>query len=163
MKPLALLPALLLLCAAVPGQEKAAYSGPRPPKPDVPYLMHADDLIEPEVAEAREEQRGKDEVAYVVAGAASPVRTPMAEPIFLFHSEKITPESLGLYRFEIKKGNREVVVSKKKRDVHPLRLMVTPLGEHLFRIEVNEGMGLDDGEYSLSPEGSNTVFCFSEY
>jgi hypothetical protein len=31
----------------------------------------------------------------------------------------------------------------------------------LYRVEVNEP--LEDGEYCLSPEGSNDVFCFSEY
>ena len=24
------------------------YTGPHPPKPDIPYLMHADNLVEPE-------------------------------------------------------------------------------------------------------------------
>ncbi len=162
MKPLALFPALLLLCAIAPAQE--GYTGPRPPKPDVPYLMHADNLIETEVSEAKEEKRGKDDTAYIVPGTASPVRTPLAEPIFLLESEKVVPDTLGLFRMEVKSGNREVVISpKQKRSAKPLRLMVTKLEGHLYRIEVNEGLGLEDGEYSLSPQGSNQVFCFSVY
>ncbi|HEX8984863.1 MAG TPA: hypothetical protein VF767_05515 [Bryobacteraceae bacterium] len=163
MKPLALLPAMLLLCASVTAAQEA-YSGPRPPKPDVPYLMHADNLLETETAEAREQKRGKDDVAYIVAGAASPVRTPLAEPIFLFESDKIAPESLGLFRMEVRGGNREVVVSQKqKRNARPLRLMVTRIEGRLYRVEVNEGLGLENGEYSLSPQGSNTAFCFAVY
>ena len=30
-------------------------------------------------------------------------------------------------------------------------------------IEVNEGLGLENGQYSLSPQGANTVFCFEVY
>jgi hypothetical protein len=30
-----------------------------------------------------------------------------------------------------------------------------------LKVEVNEP--LENGEYCLSPEGSNAVFCFSEY
>lgn len=162
MKRLVVFPALFLLCAAF-GSAQEKYSGPRPPKPDVPYLMHADNLIETESGEAREDARGKNDKAYIVSGASSPVRTPLAEPVFLFESEKITPESLGLYRLEVKGGNREVVMSQKKRGPRPLRLTVTRLDEHLYRLEVNEGLGLDNGQYSLSPTGSNAVFCFEVY
>jgi len=137
------------------------YTGPRPPKPDVPYLMHADNLVETEASEAREESR-KNESTYTISGATSPARTPLAEPIFLFLSDKISPDSLGLFRLEVKGGNRQVVISKK-RGSHPLRLTATRLADKLYRIEVNEGMGLPNGEYSLSPEGSNQVFCFAVY
>jgi hypothetical protein len=162
MKRLSVFPALLLLCAGF-GFAQEKYSGPRPPKPDVPYLMHADNLIETESGEAREESRGRNDKAYIVSGARSPVRTPLAEPVFLFESDKIAPESLGLYRLEVKGGNREVVTSQKKRGPRPLRLTVTRLGEHLYRLEVNEGLGLEDGQYSLSPTASNAVFCFEVY
>lgn len=161
MKILAALLASLWLCANF-GTAQKTYDGPRPPKPDVPYLMHADNLIETEVGEAREEHHGKNDVTYIIPGANSPVRTPLAEPIFLFESEKITPESIGLYRMQVRKGNREVATSEKSR-MHPLRLMVTPLGGHIYRIEVNENLGLENGEYSLSPQGSNAVFCFAVY
>jgi hypothetical protein len=137
------------------------YSGPRPPKPDVPYLLHADNLIATEAGQAREDRHGKSESSYSVPGAASPARTPLAEPIFLFESDKIPAESLQLFRFEVKNGNREVVMARKRN--HPLRVTVKPLGDRLYRLEVNEGLGLENGEYSLSPEGSNSVFCFGVY
>jgi hypothetical protein len=157
----ALVSAAILLCAGAGAQD--AYTGPRPAKPDLPYLMHADNLLETEAGEAREEQRGKNETAYVISGASSSARTPLAEPVFLFESGKISPESLGLFRLDVKNGNREVVISQKKRSARPLRLMVTRLADRLYRIEVNEGLGLENGEYSLSPNGSNSVFCFAVY
>jgi hypothetical protein len=152
--------AVLAFATLAPAQRD--YSGPRPPKPDVPYLLHADTLVETEASEAREESR-KNESVYTISGAASPVRTPLAEPVFLFLSEKISPDSLGLFRVEVKGGNRQVVLSKKKRDSRTLRLTATRLADKLYRIEVNEGMGLANGEYSLSPEGTNQVFCFAIY
>ncbi|MGE5489622.1 MAG: hypothetical protein ACM3ZB_17530 [bacterium] len=153
---------LLAACVTlIPAQEK--YNGPRPPKPDIPYLVHADNLIETEVTQAREEKR-KEAVAYIVEGAASPARTPVAEPIFLLEADQLAPEKLELYRMTVRNGNREVVFSPKPKDsARPLRLSVTRLDERLFRIEVNEGMGLANGEYSLTPQGSNQVFCFAEY
>ena len=161
MKHSAPLLALCLACAGLGAAED--YSGPRPPKPDIPYLLHADELIPTEVTEAREQGRGRDESVYVMAGVSSPARTPLAEPIFLFESQKIAPESLQLYRLEVKNGSRQVVLSRKKKSARPLRLMVTRLAEGLFRIEVNEGLGLENGQYSLSPAGSNAAFCFEVY
>jgi hypothetical protein len=142
--------------------EEEKYSGPRPPKPDLPYLMHADNLIPTEAGEAREDRKGKSDAVYTISGATSPARTPLAEPIFLFESDKIAPESLQLFRLEVKGGNREVVMGKRKSG-RPLHLSVKPLGGRLYRVEVNEGLGLENGEYSLSPESSNTVFCFTVY
>ena len=151
--------ALLVLGAF--GQQQ--YSGPVPPKPDVPYLVHADNLIEPEATEARQQKRKNDDV-YTVTGASSPARTPLAEPIFLMRSEKIAPQDLELYRFEVRAGNREVVFPEnKKRAPRPYRLVVTRLAEKLYRLEVSENLGLENGEYSLTPRSSNQVFCFAVY
>ena len=58
------------------------YTGPRPPKPDVLYLVHASNLVPTEVTEAQQEGK-KDDTTFSVAGAASSARTPLAEPIFL--------------------------------------------------------------------------------
>jgi hypothetical protein len=154
--------ALGCVCSGWLAAEDEKYSGPRPPKPDLPYLVHADNLIPTEAGEAREDRHGKSDAVYTISGAASPARTPLAEPIFLFESDKIAPESLQLFRLEAKGGNREVVMGKRKSG-HPLHLAVKPLGGRLYRIEVNEGLGLENGEYSLSPESSNTVFCFAVY
>src|SRR5262249_4958493 len=64
-----------ILCLGVAVAQK--YSGPRPTKTDVPYLLHADNLVETEVTEAKEEKR-KDDLAYIVPGANSSARTPLA-------------------------------------------------------------------------------------
>ena len=162
MRPTSLLVGLLLVSAGVAQREK--YTGPTPPKPDIPYLMHADNLIETEIAQATEEKR-KNDTAYRVAGASSPARTPLAEPVFLLLSEKITPDSLELYRMEVKGGNREAVFSDRGRRGGPraYRLAYTRLGEKLYRLEVSENPGLENGQYSLTPRGSNAVFCFEVY
>lgn len=152
----------LLLAAAVPAQSQAKYSGPTPPKPDTPYLLHAADLVPLEAADAKEQQR-KDDIAYQMPGAESPVKTPLPSPIFLFDSQKITPEQLELYKVEAKNGQREIVFSKKKRDKNPqtLRLSIQRLTNNLYRLEVVQS--LENGEYCLTPNGSNQVFCFQEF
>ena len=138
------------------------YDGPKPPKPDIPYLLHANHLVETEVGEARQ-QGGKKDTSYVIPGAASPAKTPLAEPIFIMESNQLSPEQIELYRLEVKNGSREVVLTQRRRhsEVGPFHLVVTRLGERLYKIEVDEP--LQNGEYSLSPNGSNRVFCFEIY
>ena len=154
--------AALALAAVLPGFAQEKYTGPRPPKPDLPFLVHADNLEPTEVAEAKEEQV-KNSVVYAIPGVACSAKTPMAGPIFLIQAEKLEPEKLELYRFEVKDGRRQVAFSKKKPkdSARPIRLEVTRLDERLYRIEVDES--LDVGEYSLTPAGSNQVFCFQVY
>jgi hypothetical protein len=125
-------------------------------------LKHADNLVSTEVAEAKEEKR-KDDILYVVAGANSSARTPLASPIFLFQSDKLVPEKLQLYKLDTKNGRREILMSPKKRQgAMPIRMQVTRLGsDKLYQIEVEES--LENGEYSLSPEGSDQVFCFQVF
>jgi hypothetical protein len=144
-----------LLCAQ-------PYSGPHPPKPDIPYLVHADTLVPTEVTEAKE-TASKNEAIYVIPGASSPAKTPMAEPIFLYQASEVAPERLQLYKLEVRNGNREVAMSSKKHraGARPLRLSITRLAEHLFRVEAAES--LENGEYSFSPADSNQVFCFEVY
>jgi hypothetical protein len=137
------------------------YIGPLPPKPDVPYLLHASNLVETETGQAREESR-KNDTNYVIAGASSPARTPLAEPIFIIDAQKVSPERFELYRLEVKGGNREVMFSNRRRGGNrPLHLAVTPLGGHLYKIEADEP--LENGEYALSPSGDNRAFCFEIY
>src|SRR6266545_4036702 len=109
MRHCALLLPLMAACL-LPAQK---YTGPRPAKPDVPYLVHADNLVATEVAEAKEEKR-KDDLLYVVAGAASPVKTPLAAPILLMQAEKLQPERLQLFKLDSKGGQREILFSRKK-------------------------------------------------
>lgn len=147
---------ILCICAlAAPAQK---YSGPKPPKPDTPYLLHADNLVETEISEAKE-QANKDDILYVIPGANSPVGTPLAAPIFLLQAEKLDPNQIQLYRLESREGRRQVLFRKKgKGSARPIRMEVSRLTGNIYRIEVDES--LDPGEYSLTPEGSNQVFCF---
>jgi hypothetical protein len=155
--------ALLLGCAAT-AQSQKKYSGPKPPKADVPFLLHAGALVETESLMAKDSQEKNSQV-YTVAGATSPARTPLSEPILLFQSDKINPDKLSLFRMDVRAGSRILVLpepGKRKKDgPRPLFLMVTPLSPGLFRVEVNEY--IDNGEYCLSPDGSNQVFCFTTY
>jgi hypothetical protein len=152
------LPILLLLTAAYAQK----YDGPRPADPDVPYLKHGDTLVKTEVAEAKEEKR-KDDIFYTIDGASSPAKTPLSAPIFLIKANKLSPEKLSLYKLDTKSGSREILFSpKKKQSAVPIRIQVTRLTpDNLYKIEVDES--LQNGEYSLSPEGSNQVFCFQVY
>jgi hypothetical protein len=150
---------LLLLCVAALAIQAEDYKGPRPPKADVLYLVHASNLIPTEVLTAQQDSK-KDTDTFTVPGAASPVRTPLAEPIFLFRSDRIRPDDLGLFKFEVKNGKRQLTLSvrRKKGELH---LSITKLEKDLYRVEADEV--LENGEYSLSPSGSNTVFCFEVY
>jgi hypothetical protein len=139
------------------------YNGPRPPQKDVPYLLHADNLVETEVAEAKE-QRIKDGLTYVIPGANSKARTPLASPVLLLQAEKLDPEKLQLFKLESKEGRREITFFEKKKNKNPQPkiLEVKRLtSDNLYRIETDER--LENGEYSLTPEGSNQVFCFQVY
>ena len=155
-------PAVLLLVsltAAVPADK---YTGPWPPKQDVPYLVHADNLIETETTAAKNEDRGNQRTAWV-PGVGSPVRTPLAEPSFLIEVQKLTPEKMELYKFDVRRERREVTFTLKggKSGSHALRLTVTRIEGKLYRLEANEA--LENGEYSLSQDGSDQVFCFQVY
>src|SRR5579864_1399345 len=89
-----ILPLLLLAFCA----QAEKYSGPKPPKPDVPYLVHADNLVETEVLEAKEQKGKKDVVTYLIPGANSTAKTPLASPIFLIQADKIAADKLQLYQ-----------------------------------------------------------------
>lgn len=142
----------------------ADYKGPRPESVDTPYLLHASKLVALDVGEAKEESR-KDGMGGLVTGSTAKARTPMAEPIFIMETKDITAEKMELYRFEVKNGNREVFFpssgKKSKQSARPFRLTVTRLSPNLYRLEAAET--LEPGEYSLSPSGSNKVFCFQVY
>ena len=156
-----LLMALVAAPLAAQSSGKAKSGLPDPPKKDVPYIIHADLLLETEISEAKEETR-KDEQLYTIPGAGSPVKTPLAGPEFLFQSGNISPDKWQLYKLESKNGRREVLVLRKKKPVaRPLKLSVFRIQGDLFKVRVDESLAT--GEYSLSPEGSNAVFCFAVY
>ena len=150
----------LLLSAGVFAED---YKGPLPPKADIPYLLHAGDLLPTEVTEASQENQKKS-ATYTISGASSPARTPLAEPIFILDSKQLDPAALELWRFDVKNGQRTLLMSAGrhgKSGAGPYHLSVTKIGDHLYRIEVQEM--LENGEYSLSPTGSNRAFCFQVY
>ncbi len=150
---------IVLLCVCPLLAEK--YTGPRPPKPDQPYLVHADNLVPTEALDAQQEDR-KNEVTYVIPGANSTARTPLSSPSFLMLVEEIQADHLQLYKLQSKGGQREVLFSRHKKVVaRPIRLNVTHLEDNLYKLEVDEI--LENGEYSLSPQDSNKVFCFQVY
>ncbi len=150
---------VLLVCGLAWAQK---YDGPRPPKKDMIYIVHADNLIPTETGEATQEGKKNDPV-YTFPGTSSPSRTPLAEPIFILDSDTIKPDSVELYRMDVKGGHREVKVSggSKKYGNKALRLSVTKLDRGLYKLEASET--LDPGEYVLSPTGANHVFCFEVY
>jgi hypothetical protein len=139
------------------------YKGPHPPKTDIPYLLHASDLVATEVADASQES-GKKSAMFTVPGATSPVRTPLAEPIFILDSRSVDPASLELWRFEVRGGQRAVSITSgvhRKGSSGPFHLSVTKVGEHLFRVEAQDM--LENGEYALVPATSTRAFCFQVY
>ena len=136
------------------------YDGPVPPKPDLPYLKHADNLIPTEAVTAKEEKK-KDDSTYIIEGTSSSARTPLASPIFLMKSVNIAPKNLQLFKFGVKNGRRELFLPAK-RAPQPIRIVVTKLSsDGVWKIEVDES--LEPGEYSLSPDGSNQAFCFQVF
>ena len=156
-----LIPTLLLsLTLTLAAAEK--YDGPRPDKSDIPYLKHAAKLIPLETGEMKEEPTKKDETTLAMSGAANPTRTPLAEPIFLFNTDRLDPMRLELYKIENKNGRREIKFKKKgSGGPRPFKIMINPLGGKLYRIDVNET--LENGQYCFSPSGDNRVFCFEVF
>jgi hypothetical protein len=157
----ALVAAVALISSGLALADDEKYHGPIPPKKDIPYLLHADNLVETEVVTASQTSK-KDEEIFSVNGETSPARTPLAEPIFLFAADRIVPSTLGLYRFDISGGRRQINITKKRgKGVRSYHLSVRSIAPGLYRIEAAEY--LENGEYSLSPEGENTAFCFTVY
>ena len=148
-----LLSIVLAACAATAQK----YDGPRPPKPDLPYIRHAETLVPTEAVEAKAEKK-KDDTRYTIDGANSPAKTPLAAPIFVFQSGKIAPESLHLFKLESKDGHREFALHKNGE---PILIVVTKLDGALSKIEPDDG--LEPGEYVLLVGGSNQVFCFAVF
>jgi hypothetical protein len=149
---------VLLLSAALWADK---YEGPRPDKTDLPYLVHADNLVPTEAVDAKQ-SNAKGDVTYVIPGAQSTVRTPLSTPSFLMRVEEISADHMQLFKLTSKGGQREVLFSRKnKRMARPIRLNVTHLDGDLYKIQVDDI--LENGEYSLSPDTSDKAFCFQVY
>jgi len=142
-----------LCLAAAFAAAAQTYTGPRPPQADLPYLKHAENLVPTEVLESKEEKGKKDGVTYVIAGAASTARTPLASPIFVMQFDKLVAAKLSLYKLESRNGRREIVFSPKKQP-KAIGVELTHLNhDRLYRLEVEESLEL--GEYAFSADGSN--------
>ena len=158
---LAVLPTIACFVLPVAAEEPNKLGLPNPEKSDVPYLIHAATLVETEQAAASKERK-KNELIYAVPGANSGVQTPLASPELLFHSENIDPRDLAFFGFASKNGRRELLYQKKKKiKAAPIRISLYPVGEGLVKIRVDDS--LSPGEYCLTPNGSNTVFCFTVF
>jgi hypothetical protein len=151
---------VLLAAAALLAQDP--YKGPIPETADIPHLRHANKLVAADTGEAKEDSR-KDDTVYVIPGAAAKAQTPLAEPIFIVKVNKLNVKEMMLYKMDVKGGQRELSLPKspKKRGPKNYRLSLDPLGSSLYKLEVQEQ--LENGEYCLSPNGSNQVFCFAVY
>ena len=153
--------AALVVVSGLSAAETNRLGLPNPEKPDVPYLIHGDNLVEVEVLQAQQEET-KNELRFWVAGTSSKARTPLAGPEFLFEWVEIDPSAFRLYGFEVVKGRRELLYRKKKKVVaRPFFLLIEQIDGKVVRIKVNGS--LPPGEYALTPEGSNAAFPFTVF
>jgi hypothetical protein len=153
--------ALLVALTAFPLAAQQRYTGGPPPKKNIPFLIHADNLLETETQKATEQAK-KNETTYIIPGEKSTARTPLASPMLVMDADGLDPTRLQLFALEVKDGHREVKFKKKgKGGAMPLNIEVTKVRGTLYQIRVLDS--LDRGEYSLSPDGSNDVFCFEVF
>lgn len=150
---------VVILAGLVCAQD--GYRGPVPERRDFPFLVHADNLLATEAGTAREELL-KDGMIYVIPGERSPSRTPLACPVFVIAADAAEVEKLRLFRLRVRSEHREIAFSRRDRSGGALfRTAVTRVGGGLYRISVVDS--LEAGEYALSPDGSDAVFCFEVY
>ncbi len=132
---------------------------------DMVYLVHADNLIPTETGDAKQDNKKNDSTRSPCRRACLPRRARrLAEPIFIIQSDRISAESLELYmyRLDVKSGHRELTLSGRRGSgPKALHLSVTKLERGLYKVEAAEV--LENGEYVLTPSGSNQVFCFEVY
>lgn len=136
-------------------------AGPKPDKKDVPYLVHANTLVQTELVKPSAEETTEGS-RYTVPGETSLARTPLALPIFLLEASEIKPERVRLIRLKAMSGHREALLLKRPGpDDAPILLTVTNLGGGVYRFEtVNE---IENGEYALNVAGTNQFFCFTVF
>jgi hypothetical protein len=155
-----ILPLLCTAMAALATASAQKYTGPAPPKPDLPYIQHATNLIATEAADVKEQKSTADTV-YTIDGENSSSKTPLALPILFIKADKLNPASLEMYRLESKDGHRVLTASAKK-NAEPIHVQVTRLGpDNIYKLDVYNG--LDPGEYALTAEGWKQMFCFQVY
>ena len=161
MRTLTALAVTIFLAQTMVAQELNRLALPNPEKPDVLYLIHGNTLVELESVDAGEEEI-KNELRFWVAGTTSNARTPLAGPEFLLEWVELDPADLRLYAFKVVKGRREILYRKKKKVVaRPFFLDIERIEGKVLRIRVNGS--LPPGEYGLTPQGRNDVFCFTVF
>jgi hypothetical protein len=149
----------LILTLGLAAQIK--YTGPKPEKKDVPYLIHGSTLVQTEVARPTPKDTA-DQIAWSIPGESSLAKTPLALPMFVLDAATIAPEKLRLYPFTTNGGRRELTLKKKgDSETQPVLLTVAPLGGTLYRIEVVNDV--PNGEYGITTPGSNQFFCFTVF
>lgn len=153
---------LLFAAAALALFGQEPYRGPVPEKADLPYIRHANKLVATEPGQANEQSQKGDTLVTVAGGSAS-ARTPLTEPVILIKQSKLDASQMQLYKMESKSGQRELRLAQRpgKKDSRPIRMSLDPLGNGLYKLEVQEALA--NGEYCLSPSGSSAVFCFAVY
>jgi hypothetical protein len=153
--------ALTLIVFAIGVAAQTTYTGPRPDKKDVPYLVHAAALVQTEIARSTPIPDG-DRTIWSIPGESSLAKTPLALPMFIIDSTAVVPARLRLYPFEPKDGRRRLTLSNKGQgEAEPILITVSNVSGTLYRIEtVNE---IPNGEYCLTTPGSNRFFCFSVF
>jgi hypothetical protein len=151
--------ALTLFVLSIGLLAQTKYTGAKPDKKDVPYLVHAATLVQTEIVHSTPKEDGGHTV-WSLPGESSLAKTPLALPIFLIDAGTLAPLKLRLYAFEPKNGRRELTLGRDV-DADPILLTVANVSGTLFRIElVNE---VPNGEYGLTIPGSNQFFCFSVF
>ncbi len=161
MRTLTALAITILLAHMLAAQELNRLGVPNPEKTDLPYLIHGNTLVALEPLDANEEEK-KNELRFWVAGTTSKARTPLAGPEFLLEWVELDPADLRLYAFEVVNGRREILYRKKKKIVaRPFFLDIERIEGKVLRIRVNGS--LPAGEYGLTPQGRNDVYCFTVF
>ncbi len=151
----------LALFVAVAAFAQLKYTGPPPPQKDLPYLVHGDNILATDASVAKSEEK-KNDTTYTIPGDAAKAKTPLASPIFVIDTAKIDATRLQLFHMETKNGQREITFQKKgKGGAQPIQMSVSAVSGSIFRLEAVES--LPNGEYALTPDGSNDVFCFAVY
>ena len=146
-----------LAAVALALAQSPKYSGPPPVKADLPYLKHAENLIETEAVEVKE-GKDKDDTLYTIEGEHAKARTPLPLPVFVLKAEKIDPLKLRVYQLQSEAGHRLAKASAmKSADV--IHMTVTRLAQGLFQLDVADM--LENGEYMMRLEGTNQAFCFA--
>ena len=95
------------------------------------------------------------------------------DTVYLVHADQLIATEAGIaskhataddvtYLDDVRDGHREVRFHYKGQGgAIPLRADIANIADGLYRIDVVDN--LSAGEYALSPDGANDVFCFEVF